>query len=253
MKITGAWFSPIITQGLDVFIRHCYGTNQPGIGLRLRPIFQQDAPVAGNTSAESKNKLNPELRGTMNWIIFGLVLIWLGMISWFDLRDKEIPSSLWVIIPLISAGAYRYWNGGGALVALTLMVALISERERIASFFRFEPIGFLCACLPILFLCAYINIQHAPFPTFSILAFWLAWELKWWGGADASASLALVLIFPEIAFLLGFLGVHLLVGLGLSAQEFINKKSLTFHTVPGLPLLFASIVFLPMLRMLVKA
>lgn len=189
----------------------------------------------------------------MNWIIFGLVLIWLGIISWFDLRDKEIPSSLWVIIPLIGAGAYRYWNGGGTLVALTLMVAIISERDRLSRLFRFEAIGFLCACLPILFLCTYINIQSDPLPTLSILAFWLAWEFKWWGGADASTSLTLILIYPEYSFILGFLGIHLLVGLGLSAQDFINKKSLTFHKVPGLPLLFVSIVFLPMIRMTIKA
>jgi hypothetical protein len=189
----------------------------------------------------------------MNWIVFGLVLIWLGIISWFDLRDKEIPSSLWVIIPLLGAGAYRYCNGGGALVALTLMVAMISERDRLSRLFHFEAVGFLCACLPILFLCAYVNIQNTPLPTFAILAFWLAWEFKWWGGADASASLTLILIYPEYSFILGFLVIHLMVGLGLSAQGFINNKSLTFHKLPGLPLLFISIVFLPMIQTILKA
>ena len=189
----------------------------------------------------------------MNWLIFGLVLIWLGIISWFDLRDKEIPSSLWVIIPLIGAGAYRYWNGGGALVALTLMVAMMSERDRLANFFRFEAVGFLCACLPILFLCVYVNIQNTPLPTFAILAFWLAWEFKWWGGADASASLSLILIYPEYSFILGFLGIHLVVALGMSTHLFIKERTLRLHKIPGLPLLFFSIVFLPMIRLLTKA
>ncbi|MEI7845876.1 MAG: hypothetical protein WCK35_08750 [Chloroflexota bacterium] len=181
----------------------------------------------------------------MNWLIFGLVLIWLGIISWFDLRDKEIPSSLWVIIPLIGAGAYRYWNGGGALVALTLMVTMISERDRLAKLFRFEAVGFLCACLPILFLCTYINIQSDPLPTIAILSFWLAWEFKWWGGADASASLALILIYPEFSLALSFLGIHLITTLALTSHSLLREKTLKLHFIPGLPLLFLTLISLP--------
>ena len=39
----------------------------------------------------------------MDWIGFGLVVSWLIIISWFDLRKSEIPHSGWVNIPLIAA------------------------------------------------------------------------------------------------------------------------------------------------------
>ena len=40
----------------------------------------------------------------MDWIIFGFIVAWLGIISWFDIRKNEIPRSAWVIIPLIGLG-----------------------------------------------------------------------------------------------------------------------------------------------------
>jgi hypothetical protein len=41
------------------------------------------------------------------------VLLWLGVVSWFDIREHEIPHSAWVIIPLVLAIIYRvYWEIG---------------------------------------------------------------------------------------------------------------------------------------------
>ena len=77
----------------------------------------------------------------MDWIILGIVILWLAAVSWFDLRKGEVPHSLWVIIPLALAGAYRFWQGDWQLVVLTGLVALISERERISKLFGFEEIG----------------------------------------------------------------------------------------------------------------
>ena len=67
----------------------------------------------------------------MDWIIFILVVVWLGIVSWFDIRKSEIPHSAWVIIPLIGACFYRTWQGNWVLVLLTILVAAVSERENI--------------------------------------------------------------------------------------------------------------------------
>ena len=69
----------------------------------------------------------------MDWIIFAVVVIWLGIISWFDIRKSEIPHSAWVVIPMIAVGVFRIWQGGWALVLLTVFVVVVSERERIST------------------------------------------------------------------------------------------------------------------------
>jgi len=66
----------------------------------------------------------------MDWILLILVVVWLGIVSWFDIRKSEIPHSVWVIIPLFGACFYRTWQGNWALVLLTVLVAAVSERER---------------------------------------------------------------------------------------------------------------------------
>jgi len=85
----------------------------------------------------------------MDWIIFGLVVTWLGIVSWFDIRKSEIPHSAWVIIPLIGACFYRTWQGNWALVLLTILVAAVSERERISQIFGWEEIGKMIDLAPI--------------------------------------------------------------------------------------------------------
>ena len=62
----------------------------------------------------------------MNWIIFGLIVVWLGIISWFDIRKNEIPNSLWVILPLIGACMFQIWQGDWRLVLFAVLVAAFS-------------------------------------------------------------------------------------------------------------------------------
>ena len=117
----------------------------------------------------------------MDWIIFILVVVWLGIVSWFDIRKSEIPHSAWVIIPLIGACFYRTWQGNWALVLLTILVAAVSERERISHLFGWEEIGKMITWFPLLFL-GYIYLFKLTFAALAIIGFgW--WELKWWGGS----------------------------------------------------------------------
>ena len=180
----------------------------------------------------------------MDWIIFGLVVTWLGIVSWFDIRKSEIPHSAWVIIPLIGACFYRIWQGNWSLVLLTILVAAVSERERISHLFGWEEIGKMITWFPLLFLGVYLSVQTSPFAALAIIGFWAAWELKWWGGADAVSAITVCLIWPSEIFIFAFLATHLIVVLGLGLASAIREKKISLHRLPGLPILLASVIFL---------
>jgi len=180
----------------------------------------------------------------MDWIIFTLVVVWLGIVSWFDIRKNEIPHSAWVIIPLIEACFYRTWQGNWALVLLTILVAAVSERERISQLFGWEEIGKMITWFPLLFLGVYLSVQTSPFAALAIIGFWAAWELKWWGGADAVSAITVCLIWPSEIFIFAFLATHLIVVLGLGLASVIREKKISLHRLPGIPILLASVIFL---------
>jgi hypothetical protein len=184
----------------------------------------------------------------MDWIIFGLVVVWLAMVSWFDIRKSEIPHSAWVIIPIILASAYRIWQGGWPLVLLTAFVVVVSERERISILFQMDELGRIITWFPLLFLGAFFAVQISPIATLAIIGFWAAWELKWWGGADATAAITLILIYPELIFIVAFLGVHVFVTIGLAIRSLMKEKSIQLHKVPGLPLLLLAVVSLQIIQ-----
>ena len=178
----------------------------------------------------------------MDWIIFGLVVTWLGVISWFDIRKNEIPHSAWVIIPLIGACSYRAWQGDWALVLLSVIIAAVSERERLSRIVRREEIGILICWIPLLFLGAYLSVQVSPIAALAIIGFWVAWEMRWWGGADALAAMTIVLIYPELAIILAFLVVHVVVSIGLAVRSLVKGKKVGINKIPGLPLLLMAVL-----------
>ena len=186
----------------------------------------------------------------MDWIIFGLVVTWLGIVSWFDIRKSEIPHSAWVIIPLIGAGLYRIWQGDWALVLLAALVAAVSERYRISQAFGWEELSRIITWLPLLFLGAFLSIQSSPISALAIIGFWVAWELKWWGGADAVAAITIILIYPEIIFILAFLIVHVIATIMLAIRSLVKEKTVRFHRIPGLPLILIAVISLQIVNLL---
>jgi len=185
----------------------------------------------------------------MDWIIFGLVVTWLGIVSWFDIRKSEIPHSAWVVIPLIGAGLYRIWQGDWTLVLLAAVVAAVSERYRISKAFGWEELSRIITWLPLLFLGAFLSIQSSPLSALAIIGFWAAWELKWWGGADATAAITLSLIHPSPVFLLSFLCVHVIVAFCLFMRSLIKEESIKLHRIPGLPLLLLATIILQTIQL----
>ena len=178
----------------------------------------------------------------MDWIILGMVTIWLTAVSWFDLRKGEVTHSAWVIVPLVVAGAYRTWQGDWQLVVLAGLVALISERERISKLFRFEEIGRVLTWLPLLLLALFWSVQNDPISAFSIVGFWVAWELGWWGGADAVSAIALCLVWPGSEFFLAFFGCHAIVAIGLLAFTYKTERKVRLHRWPGLPIMLMAVI-----------
>lgn len=174
------------------------------------------------------------------WII-GAVLIWLGIISYFDLRKREIPHSAWVVLPWLAVMMLRLLQGGWQMVLLSAMVALVSERKRFAELTKL-PLDGWSIWIPPLFLFTYWALITNPVGALSILGFWLAWELRAWGGADAVASIALVLLWPELAFVIALLGVHLAAALASTAYGLIRDKRWQLHSLPGLPLILATVL-----------
>ncbi len=179
----------------------------------------------------------------MEWFIFGCVVAWLAAVSWFDLRKGEIPHSTWVILPLIFAGAYRAWQGDWQLVALATLVALVSERQRIAQWIHLEETGQVVTWLPLILLALFLSAQQMPIPALSILGFWVAWELDWWGGADAVSAITLTLIWSDNAFFIAFFGCHAIVALGLLAFTCKAERKFKMHRLPGLPIMLLAACF----------
>ena len=186
----------------------------------------------------------------MDWIVFGLVVTWLGIISWFDIRKSEIPHGAWVVIPLIGAGLYRIWQGGWALFLLAALVATVSERYRISQAFGWEELRRIITWLPLLFLGAFLSNQSSPLAALAIIGFWAAWELKWWGGADAVAAISIILIYPKITFILAFLIVHVIATVMLTIRSLIKEKTARLHRIPGLPLILIAVISLQIVNLL---
>ena len=178
----------------------------------------------------------------MDWIIFVFVVTWLGIVSWFDIRKSEIPHSAWVVIPFIGAGLYRIWQGDWTLVLLAIVVAAVSERDRISQAFGWEELGRIITWLPLLFLGAFLSIQSSPLSALAIIGFWAAWELKWWGGADAITAITIILIYPEITFIIAFLIVHVIATVMLTSRTLIKEKTVHLHKIPGLPLILIGVI-----------
>ena len=99
---------------------------------------------------------------------------------------------------------------------------------------------------PLLFLGVYLSMQTSPFAALAIIGFWAAWELKWWGGADAVSVITVCLIWPSEIFIFAFLATHLIVVLGLGLASAIREKKIKIHRLPGLPILLASVVVMIM-------
>lgn len=190
--------------------------------------------------AVSKRILNH--RGLVETFILILALLWLGFVSWFDLRTKEIPHSAWVIVPLAVAVLYRIAYSGWELAVLTIMICVISERKRLGQVSGNSVLASLYVWLPLVVVSFFRAASVNPLGAVAILAFWLAWEFHCWGGADAVASITLILLWPDMNLVLALLCVHLVAALGATLYSLVRERQLKLHAIPGLPLLLLTVL-----------
>lgn len=178
----------------------------------------------------------------MKLFFLGLIFLWLTLVSWFDLRKREVPHTAWVVIPLICAAIYQAVTGDWHLSFLSGMVALASERQCLAklSELRVDTIFFW---IPWLLASLYAAASSNPVGAIAIVAFWAAWELHCWGGADAVTAITLALIWPDIGLVIAVLVVHAFVAMIAGLVSLMRERKLRVHEFPGLPLLLLSAVF----------
>ena len=175
-----------------------------------------------------------------SWLV-GIVLVWLGIVSWFDLRTKEIPHSAWVLLPLIGAATYRLILGNWQLVLLAVVVILASERARIAQWSQIKTMAVVFSWIPAIGFLIYLAALQNPLGAIAVVAFWAAWELHAWGGADAVASIALILLWPDLLLVLSLLIVHFAAALVVTGISLVKERKFRLHQLPGLPLLFTAV------------
>lgn len=181
-------------------------------------------------------------KGIMDTIVLSLALLWLGIVSWFDLRTKEIPHSAWVIAPLAGAVLYRIAYSGWELAVLTIMVCFISERKRLGQISGNSVMASVYIWLPLVVVSFFRAASVHPVGAVAILAFWLAWELHCWGGADAVASITLIILWPDMKLVLALLVVHLVAALIASITSLVRDRRFKLHPIPGLPLLLLTVL-----------
>jgi hypothetical protein len=169
-----------------------------------------------------------------------LILIWLAVLSYFDMKTRMVPHIAWVFVPCLVAMAYRTWLGGWALSGLVLALIVISERNHLPGRLRWMTALFP---IPVMAIWVTANGLQEIMPSLAVIGFWLAWEFRAWGGADAFVAMTIILLWPDIRFL-----VMVLVCFGLVAISFRLARSLQCRygplqlQLPGIPLLAVSVL-----------
>jgi hypothetical protein len=80
--------------------------------------------------------------------------------------------------------AYSSWE----LVVLSIIISFTSERNRLAQAAGNDRFVSMFMWLPLV-VASFLRAGAVnPVGAVAILAFWVAWELRCWGGADAVAS-----------------------------------------------------------------
>lgn len=171
-----------------------------------------------------------------------LALIWLGIVSWFDLRTKQVPHSAWVIVPFVVAILYRIAYSNWELVVLSIIIAFVSERRRLAQAAGNDRFASMFMWLPLVVVSFLRSGAVNPVGAVAILAFWIAWELHCWGGADAVASITLALLWPDMHLILTLLIVHVAAALVTTIVTLVRERSWKLHAIPGLPLLLLTVL-----------
>jgi len=126
--------------------------------------------------------------------------IWLGAMSWQDLKSKEISN--WLTVPpvLLVAG---WWAWRGEWAVLVLLVALIAITE-VFDRLKLSPVVASSVLPAIAVGISYCASEKVTLVLVVWSTIWLAWMVHFFGEADAKVLMALVGYRPDV-WLIGFL------------------------------------------------
>jgi Flp pilus assembly protein protease CpaA len=166
----------------------------------------------------------------IEWLVSLAALAWLIRIAIFDIRERQVPSPLWTAVPLALAAVYRLASGRMPMVAAAAVIAVIvSERRELKN--RVVETMVLAAAVILLLVLTVAAERESAVGMIGILVFWISWEMRWIGGADAMALIACILIWPGMTFILAYLAAGLIWSLGVRIREGGWRRG---HWVPGL-------------------
>jgi Flp pilus assembly protein protease CpaA len=162
-------------------------------------------------------------------IVWSLLLTWLTICVVFDLRSRQVPTSL-TVIPLTVAGLWSLFQGGWQLVLLVVLLILISDLPQ--SKWR---ISVACAATILaLSISGHSGIVYAMLVVFAV---WALWEIGAMGGADSKIIMALVLFFANGVLFIPIVmvgGIQGLVGLIARRKTIPYTVAITLGTVAWL-------------------
>lgn len=173
-------------------------------------------------------------------------LAWLIPLAIYDLRKREVPGMAFVAAPCAVIALIAAWRGEWPLAALWVVTLAASERHRVRSkAARLAVVAAaIAACLALIWL---TPLESWP-GALSIPAFWLAYEIGWWAGADALAAIALAMLWPDIRLVVCFAASHALMAalrrvrsgrqplpLALMLPRVLTADELDQFGAPGLP------------------
>jgi hypothetical protein len=169
------------------------------------------------------------------------VLIWLSPLAAYDLRYREVPHMACVAVLCAAAVVYSFLKGAWPVGVIALLAVAASER-RVLRHARIERWAFSGALIVGALL---VPASGAAVPgAFAVLGFWLAYELRWWAGADALAAMTLALLWPEIRLLLALGVAHMSTAVCIHVFRLFRSRTigLRFIPVPGLPVIFLAVL-----------
>jgi hypothetical protein len=135
------------------------------------------------------------------------VLAWLAPLAAYDLEHRAVPHTGWIYWPWLLACSYAAWRGDWQLALTAELAFLASERSTWPPIWRKVAVGMALA-VSLAVLALNFNAAHA-IGVCALLGFWGFFELGWWAGVDALSAMALVLLWPNLPFLMALAAAHL--------------------------------------------
>jgi hypothetical protein len=173
-----------------------------------------------------------------DWLISIAALIWLITIAVFDIRERRVPHPAWTGVPMLVAAVYRLLSGQHEMIVAAAAVAVIVSERRHLQQKLLEGI-ILAAGVLILGWLLFTSGMTTALGVVGVIVFWLSWERKFIGGADAMALITCLMLWPGIEFVIAYLVAGLVWSLVVRIKEGGWLKG---HPSPGLAIVAAAAI-----------